>query len=48
MILALLLPAGAAAHTNATKAPVPHDQIVTANPFDLMFKWINGEYERKV
>jgi hypothetical protein len=48
LAFAALVPAGAAAQTNATKTPVPHDQVLSTNPFGLMFKWINGDYERKV
>lgn len=31
-----------------TKAPVAHQQIISANPFGLMFEWWNVEFERKV
>ena len=33
---------------DGTKTPVPHNQTVSANPFGLMFKWFNAEYERKL
>jgi hypothetical protein len=48
LIGVLLIPAGAHAQTEGTKTPVPHDQIVSANPFMLMFEWFNAEYERKL
>lgn len=28
--------------------PVPHDQIVSANPFGIVASWFNVEYERKL
>jgi hypothetical protein len=28
--------------------PVPHEQIVSANPFGLIFGWFNAEYERRL
>ncbi|MEW5981832.1 MAG: DUF3575 domain-containing protein [Acidobacteriota bacterium] len=37
-----------AAPQEGTKTPVPHDQILSANPFGLMLRWWNVEYERKV
>ena len=30
-----------------TAVPVTHQQFISANPFGLMFEWINAEYERK-
>jgi len=30
-----------------TKPPVPHQQMVSANPFGLMLRWWNVEFERK-
>ena len=27
---------------------LPDDQIITANPFGLMFEWFNADYERKI
>jgi hypothetical protein len=48
-LAALALTAGSAhAQTEGTKTPVPHGQIVSANPFGMLFEWYNGEYERKV
>ena len=40
--------AQALAQTNATKPPVPHHQIISTNPFGLLFNWFNADYERKV
>ncbi len=38
-----------AAHAQeGTKAPVPHNQTISANPFGLMVEWFNAEYERKL
>src|SRR5688500_4077516 len=28
--------------------PVPHDQVVSANPFGLLAGWFNAEYERRL
>jgi hypothetical protein len=48
VVIAALFPAGAVAQTNATKPPVPHNQVVSLNPFGLIFEWYNAEYERKI
>ena len=31
-----------------TLEPVSHQQVISANPFGLLFEWFNAEYERKV
>ena len=31
-----------------TKPPVPHEQIISANPFGLVLGWWNVEFERKI
>lgn len=33
---------------DATRTPVPHNQVLSANPFGLMFEWFNADYERKI
>jgi hypothetical protein len=33
---------------DGTRTPVPHNQTISANPFGLMLKWFNAEYERKL
>jgi len=38
----------AIAQTGATRPPVPQHQILSANPFGLLFNWFNVEYERKI
>jgi hypothetical protein len=38
----------AVAQQEATKVPVTHEQIISANPFGLMFEWWNVEFERKI
>jgi hypothetical protein len=43
-----LVPVAAHGQVEGTKTPVPHAQIVSANPFMLMFEWFNVEYERKL
>jgi hypothetical protein len=50
LILALgfLLPQAASAQQEGTKIPVPHDQVISANPFLLLWEWTNVEYERKI
>lgn len=42
------LPAPVQAQSEATKTPVPYNQVVSANPFGLLLQWYNGEYERKI
>jgi hypothetical protein len=43
-----LCAAPAFAQTSATKPPVPHHQVLSANPFGFLFNWYNAEYERKI
>jgi len=48
---ALVLALAATAHAQSgvrTTAPVEHRQIISANPFGLMFEWFNVEYERRI
>jgi len=46
---AIMNAAPAAAQTQeGTKAAVPHEQIISANPFGLVLRWWNVEFERKV
>jgi len=33
---------------SAMRPPVPHDQVISANPFLLLWEWANVEYERKI
>ncbi len=40
--------APAAAQAPGTRAPVPRQQQITANPFGLIVGWFNAEYERKL
>jgi len=51
ILIALLLgmaPGAAEAQQPGTRAPVPHNQVLSANPFLLLWEWTNVEYERKV
>jgi hypothetical protein len=48
VVIAALFPAAAQAQTESTKAPVPHQQVISTNPFGLLFKWYNAEYEHKI
>ena len=48
LVITSLFPAAAQAQTAATKTPVPHQQVISTNPFGLLFKWYNVEYERKI
>ena len=32
----------------ATREPVPHTQVLSANPFALLFEWFNADYERVI
>ena len=41
-------PALAQEHQEGTKAPVPHKQVISANPFGLVLRWWNVEFERKI
>ena len=46
---AIMNAAPAAAQTQeGTKAAVPHEQIISANPFGLVLRWWNVEFERKI
>jgi hypothetical protein len=38
----------ALAQTSATKPPVPYNQVLSTNPFGLLFNWFNVEFERKI
>lgn len=42
------LPVRAQAQSEGTKTPVPHHQVVSANPFGFILQWYNGEFERKI
>lgn len=43
----LLVPASATAQSPAGVAPAGNQQVISANPFLLMYKWFNVEYERR-
>ena len=43
-----LIGASAVFAQEATRTPVPHNQVLSANPFGLMFEWFNADYERKI
>jgi hypothetical protein len=47
LFFALLVSSPAFAQDNATRTPVEHKQMVTANPIGIVFGWFNAEYERK-
>jgi hypothetical protein len=47
VVLALPVNAHAQSDVRPT-APVEHRQIISANPFGLMFEWFNAEYERRL
>jgi len=36
------------AQEEGSRTPVPHDQVISANPFLLLWEWTNAEYERKI
>jgi len=38
----------AAQQQEGGKTPVPHQQILSANPFGLVLGWFNAEFERKL
>ena len=47
-VMLAMCAAPALAQTSATKPPVPHHQVLSANPFGFLFNWYNAEYERKI
>lgn len=47
-LMAGALPGQARAQEDIPEAMVPHEQILSANPFLLLWEWANVEYERKV
>ena len=44
----VLLTGSSAFAQDGTRSPVPHNQVLSANPFGLMFEWFNADYERKI
>src|SRR5713101_2155992 len=48
VIIPALFPAAAQAQIGATKAPVPYQQVLSTNPFGLLFNWYNVEYEHRI
>ena len=48
VIIVAMYSAPALGQTGMTKPPVPQHQIVSTNPFGLLFNWFNAEYERKI
>jgi len=48
LLAVLLLAFGltAAVAVDAQEAPPPHQQVISANPFGLLFEFFNAEYER--
>ena len=48
VVIAALFAAAAQAQTESTKAPVPHQQVISTNPLGAIVKWFNVEYERKI
>lgn len=48
LIMGCALPQPAGAQTPGLRAPVPHDQVLSANPFLLLGEWVNIEFERKI
>ena len=47
-VVAALCATQSAYAQGALPAPVPHQQIVSANPFGLLIGWFNAEYERRL
>ena len=48
LALGCMLPQPVSAQEEGTKVPVPHNQVISANPFLLLWEWTNVEYERKI
>lgn len=47
-LMASLIPGRAEAQDEGTRTPVQHDQVISANPFLLLWEFANVEYERKI
>jgi len=47
-LLVGVFPGKAQAQEEGTREPVPHNQVISLNPFLILFEWFNGEYERKI
>ena len=47
-VLTLVAAAPARAQGQGTKTPVAHNQVISASPVLMVFKWFNVDYERKV
>ncbi len=43
-----ITPRGSQAQATGTKVPVAQNQVISANPFLLLWGWVNVEYERKI
>jgi hypothetical protein len=49
LTLALMSATSVSAQTQEpARDPADHQQIISANPFGLMFEWFNAEYERRI
>jgi hypothetical protein len=53
VLMAMGLLVGSGMHVSVqgqegTREPVPHDQVISANPILLLASWFNAEYERKL
>jgi len=46
--LMMLTPARVVAQTTSAAPSTDHAQIISSNPFGLMFEWFNVEYERRM
>jgi hypothetical protein len=42
------IPATGYAQDTGTRTPVPHDQILSINPFLILAEWINIDFERRL
>ena len=47
-ILGLAAAAPASAQDEGMRPPVAYDQVLSASPILLMFKWFNADYERRI
>ena len=47
-LLASLVPGRVQAQDEGSRAPILHNQVISANPFLLLAEWFNVEYERKI
>ena len=48
LVMGFALPQSLSAQEEGTRLPIPHENVISANPFLLLFEWVNVEFEHKV